>query len=141
MKEVLRIEGLTKSYRQHGKGKEVLRDLDLTVRETEFVCVLGPSGCGKSTLLRCVAGFEEYEGKVFCNGREVSTPSTDRIMVFQDYNQLFPWKTVEANICYPLKIGGLRDKAAQKEICREVLQKVGLDGFQHYYPHELAYVR
>ncbi len=138
MKEILRIEGLTKSYSSQNGGSEVLRGLDLTVRENEFICILGPSGCGKSTLLRCIAGFEPYEGSVFCNGKLVRAPSTDRIMVFQDYNQLFPWKTVEGNICYPLRLKGVRDKKKQQEICTEVLRKVGLERYRAYYPHELS---
>jgi len=138
MKEILRIEGLKKSYFSQNGGSEVLRGLDLTVRENEFVCILGPSGCGKSTLLRCIAGFEPYEGSVFCNGKLVRAPSTDRIMVFQDYNQLFPWKTVEGNICYPLRLKGVRGKEEQQEICTEVLRKVGLERYRAYYPHELS---
>ncbi len=138
MKEILRIEGLTKSYSSQSGGSEVLRDLNFTVQENEFVCILGPSGCGKSTFLRCIAGFEPYEGSVFCNGKLVHAPSTDRIMVFQDYNQLFPWKTVEGNICYPLRLKGIRDKKEQRDICTEVLQKVGLERYHGYYPHELS---
>ncbi len=138
MKEVLRIEGLTKTYSGQGGTNTVLKDLDLSVYENEFICILGPSGCGKSTLLRCVAGFESYEGSILCNGKTVSTPTTERIMVFQDYNQLFPWRTVEGNICYPLRLQGLRDKAELRARCSEVLKKVGLDGYQKYYPHELS---
>ena len=59
-------------------------------------------------------------------------------MVFQDYNQLFPWKTVEKNIWYPLELQGVRDKKELMERCDAVLRKVGLDGYQKYYPHELS---
>ena len=102
MKEVLKVENLTKSYYSQNKSTNILENLNLTVFENEFICILGPSGCGKSTLLRCVAGFEDYEGTIECNGKKVTSPSTDRIMVFQDYNQLFSWKTVEKNIQNPL---------------------------------------
>jgi len=64
----------------------------------------GPSGCGKITLLRCIAGFENYEGSVLVNGVECYCPGIDRVMVFPDFNQFFPWKTVEKNIQYPLKL-------------------------------------
>jgi len=138
MKEMLRVEHLTKAYGSSNGSNVVLNDLSLTVRENEFVCILGPSGCGKSTLLRCVAGFEQYEGSIECDGRVVSKPSTDRIMVFQDYNQLFPWKTVEKNVQYPLRVMGLRDKEALRAKSDEALKKVGLDGYQKYYPHELS---
>lgn len=137
-KEILRVEGLSKAYPLQGGSKVVLKGLDLSIREHEFVCILGPSGCGKSTLLRCIAGFESYEGSIFCDGRPVNKPSTERIMVFQDYNQLFPWKTVEKNIMYPLKLSGIKDKAELHRLADMYLKKVGLEGYQKYYPHELS---
>lgn len=137
-REILRIEKISKSYVSNGTVTQILKDLSLTVKEGEFISILGPSGCGKSTMLRCIAGFEDYRGNIFCNGKIVQKPSTDRIMVFQDYNQLFPWKTVEKNIQYPLKLKGIKDKAELKKISDEFLKKVGLDGYQKYYPHELS---
>ena len=139
MTEVLKIENLNKTFSSQDKGaNEVLKNLNLSVEKNEFVCILGPSGCGKSTLLRCIAGFEEYSGTIHCSGKIVTKPSTDRIMVFQDYNQLFPWKTVESNIQYPLRIKGIKDKTELQNISDEVLEKVGLNGYQKYYPHELS---
>lgn len=138
MNEVLKIENLSKTFYTQSQPNNILKDLNLTVYENEFICILGPSGCGKSTMLRCIAGFEDYEGKIECNGRKVTSPSTERIMVFQDYNQLFSWKTVEKNIQYPLKIKGIKDKAVLKQISDKYLKKVGLDGYQKYYPHELS---
>ena len=138
MKELLKIKGLSKTYISQIGASNVLEDLDLTVFENEFICILGPSGCGKSTLLRCIANFEDYAGTIECNGKEVKKPSTDRIMVFQDYNQLFPWKTIEKNIQMPLRIKGIKDKAELKRISDKYLKKVGLDGYQKYYPHELS---
>ena len=138
MKEILHIEGLVKRYAGQNEGRKILDGLDLSVSENEFLCILGPSGCGKSTLLRCIAGFESFEGSIICGGEPVRKPSIDRIMVFQDYNQLFPWKTVEKNIQYPLKVGGLRDRERLCEISDETLRKVGLEGYQKYYPHELS---
>lgn len=138
MKELLKIQDLSKTYTSQSTATSVLDNLNLTVYENEFICILGPSGCGKSTMLRCIAGFESYEGTIQCNGKTVTKPSPERIMVFQDYNQLFPWKTVEKNIQYPLKIKGIRDKAELQRISDEYLKKVGLDGYQKYYPHELS---
>ncbi len=138
MKEILRIENLTKSYASQSGTNNILNGLNLTVSEHEFISILGPSGCGKSTMVRCIAGFEKFSGNIFCNGKPVTKPSTDRIMVFQDYNQLFPWKTVEKNIQYPLKLKGIKDKAELKKISDEFLKKVGLEGYQKYYPHELS---
>lgn len=138
MKNILQIEHLTKTYTSQGGKKTVLNDLDLSVGEHEFISILGPSGCGKSTLIRCIAGFEDFEGSIVCNGKAVKKPSTDRIMVFQDYNQLFPWKTVEKNVQYPLKLKGIKDKDERRKISDEYLKKVGLDGYQKFYPHELS---
>jgi len=138
MKEILKIENLTKAYNTPSGPLKILNGLNLTVCENDFICILGPSGCGKSTLLRCIAGFESFDGTVICNDKPVKKPSNERIMVFQDYNQLFPWKTVEKNIQYPLKIGGIKDKQQLKEITKKYLEKVDLDGYQHFYPHELS---
>ena len=138
MKELLKITNLSKAYTGPNGSRAILENLNLTVCENEFICILGPSGCGKSTMLRCIAGFEDYTGTIQCGGRVVTGPGPERMMVFQDYNQLFPWKTVEKNIQYPLKIKGIRDKAELKRISDEYLKKVGLDGYQTYYPHELS---
>ncbi len=138
MKTVLEVKNLSKSFTSPGGTNQILDNLNLTVKEREFICILGPSGCGKSTLLRCVAGFEDYEGTIECNGEVVTKPSTDRIMVFQDYNQLYPWKTVEKNVQYALKLKGIKDKAELKKISDKYIEMVGLDGYQKYYPHELS---
>lgn len=89
---MLKIEKLRKKY--DNSDRIILNDIDLSINEEDFLCVLGPSGCGKSTLIRCIAGFEDYEGSITVNGEKVVKPGPDRIMVFQDFNQLFPWKTV-----------------------------------------------
>lgn len=136
--EILKVENLTKTYTNGKNSNTIINNLNLTIEQGEFVCILGPSGCGKSTLIRCIASFEDYTGTVTSNGKVVTKPSTDRIMVFQDFNQLYPWKTVEKNIQYPLKLQGIKDKKRLKEISDEVLKKVDLDGKQKLYPHELS---
>ena len=138
MNTILDVKNLSKTYISQGGNNQILNNLNLTVKEREFICILGPSGCGKSTLLRCIAGFENFEGTIECNGEIVTKPSTDRIMVFQDYNQLFPWKTVEKNVQYALKLKGIKDKAELKKISDKYIAKVGLDGYQTYYPPELS---
>lgn len=137
---MLSVKNIVKSYPDQSGGRNViLNGIDLEVGEREFLCILGPSGCGKTTLLRCIAGFEDdYEGEVLINGEAVRKPGTDRIMVFQDFNQLFPWKTVEKNIQYPLKLKGIKDKNTLKEISDRYLKMVDLDGKQKYYPHQLS---
>ncbi len=136
---ILEIKNLSKVFdADTEKEKDVLKDVNLEVDRNEFLCMLGPSGCGKTTLLRCIAGFENYKGSVTVNGVERTKPGTDRIMVFQDFNQLFPWKTVEKNIQYPLKLQGIRDKNELKQRTEEVLQKVKLSGQEKYYPYQLS---
>lgn len=137
---MLEIKQLTKVYTDEPDVAEevILRDLNLQVPRKEFLCILGPSGCGKTTMLRCIAGFENYDGEILVDGTPVMKPGTDRIMVFQDFNQVFPWKTVEKNIQYPLKLQGIKDKAQLKKISDEYLKKVNLDGVQKKYPHQLS---
>lgn len=135
---VLKVENLTKKYYTQKEATSILNNLNLEIEKGEFVCILGPSGCGKSTLIRCIASFEDYEGTITSNGKVVSKPDTDRIMVFQDFNQLYPWKTVEKNIMYPLKLKGIKDKETLRKITDDVLKKVALDGKQKFYPHELS---
>ena len=135
---VLQIDALTKTYEAKDKQDVILENVNLQVEEREFLCILGPSGCGKTTLLRCIAGFEKYSGTILVDGVSKTEPGTDRIMVFQDFNQLFPWKTVEKNIQYPLKIGGIRDSAVLKRMSDEALEKVKLTEFAGYYPYQLS---
>lgn len=134
----LQVKNLTKVYHDSDASKAILDDVSLEVAKREFLCILGPSGCGKTTLLRCIAGFEDYEGTVLVDGELRREPSSDRIMVFQDFNQLFPWKTVEKNIQHPLKLQGIKDKAELQRRSDEVLAKVRLEGYGKYYPHQLS---
>lgn len=134
----LEIDNLKKTFVDQAESNTVIEDLSLKVEKNEFVCVLGPSGCGKTTMLRCVAGFEKYEGEIKVEGEIKDAPGTDRIMVFQDFNQLFPWKTVEQNIQYPLKLKGIKDKAQLKAMSDEALKKVKLDSYAKYYPFQLS---
>ena len=135
---LLTITGLTKAFADGAEGDAVLERLDLTVGEHEFVCILGPSGCGKTTLLRCIAGFETYEGSIRIDGSLHTEPVSDIMMVFQDFNQLFPWKTVEKNIQYPLKLKGIRDKEELKRRSDKAVREVALSGYERYYPHQLS---
>lgn len=133
---ILKIEHLFKQY-DDAQGV-IIPDLSLDVQEEDFVCILGPSGCGKSTLIRCIAGFESYGGTIEVDGKPVTKPGPDRIMVFQDFNQLFPWKTVLENIAYPLKIKGITDKAERTREAEKYLNKVNLLKYKDYYPHQLS---
>ncbi|MDO5154573.1 MAG: ABC transporter ATP-binding protein [Eubacteriales bacterium] len=138
MASILEIKGLNKKYDDNQAEHVVIENMNFELEEKEFLCILGPSGCGKTTLLRCIAGFEKYEGEIKVKGEVCKNPGTDRIMVFQDFNQLFPWKTVEQNIIYPLKLAGIKNKHELNEICDDVLSKVKLSDYNKYYPHQLS---
>lgn len=136
-KNILEIKDLTKKY--SSSPKNILEDLSLTIDKKEFVCILGPSGCGKSTLLRCIGGFEQYEGSVKIEGKIEKLPGPSRIMVFQDFNQLFPWKTVEKNIQYAVKVMlKINDKLKLRQISDHYINLVGLRGYEKYYPYQLS---
>lgn len=136
---ILKISDLSKTFFNTDRTSEtVIEKLSLEVKRREFLCILGPSGCGKTTLLRCIAGFEDFEGTVEVDGQVKTAPGIDRIMVFQDFNQLFPWKTVEKNIQYPLRKTGIKDKARLRELTQRYLAKVNLSGVEKKYPHQLS---
>lgn len=124
-----------KTFQRKGEDLEVLRAVDLEVREGEFVCLLGPSGCGKSTLLNIAGGFEgPSSGSVQVDGQEVTGPDPRRVFVFQEYG-IFPWASVWDNV-----VLGLRDRSKQEQhrIAAEVIELVGLTGFERTYPMELS---
>lgn len=133
---ILSVKNLSKQF--HDDHSVILENVNLDVEEKEFLCILGPSGCGKTTLLRCIAGFEDYTGTIERNGVVIKEPGVDRMMVFQDFNQLFPWKTVKKNIEYPLTVQGIRDKNKAGMMAEEAIEIVGLKGYENYYPHQLS---
>jgi NitT/TauT family transport system ATP-binding protein len=131
----LSIRGLSMTFRAEGNEVRVLEEIDLDVREGEFVCILGPSGCGKSTLLNVVAGFlEPTAGSVRIDGEEVRGPDPRRIFVFQERG-VFPWLTAAGNIGFGL--GRLSREERERRIDHYV-RLVGLSGFENAYPHELS---
>ena len=120
-----------------GEKTQALLPVDYQVNENDFITILGPSGCGKSTLLRIVAGLDQpTRGEVWLDGVLVDGPGADRGMVFQSYT-LFPWLTVEQNICFGLQERGV-SKAAQKERSDYFINKVGLRGFEQHFPRQLS---
>lgn len=120
---------------------QALQDVSFQVHEGDFLCVIGPSGCGKSTTLRLIAGFEEpTEGEVLLDGERIKEPGPDRAMVFQDLNQLFPWKTTLKNVLYPLQVNRLYQNETERlAVAKRYLRMVGLEEqFDHAFPHQLS---
>jgi NitT/TauT family transport system ATP-binding protein len=108
------------------------------IAQSEFLCLVGPSGCGKSTLLNIIAGFlAPTGGEVRIGGEVVTGHGMDRGIVFQDFAQLFPWRTALGNVAFGLEMKGV-PKAERERIALEQLQLVKLEKFAHAYPHHLS---
>lgn len=133
---ILQLDHVKKSF----GGTEVLKGLDLSVHQGEFITLLGPSGCGKTTTLRIIAGLETPDsGRVILEGHDVTYDEPNKRSVntvFQNY-ALFPHMTVEDNIGYSLKLKRM-DKAAIKRMVEEALELVQLKGYGKRMPHELS---
>jgi NitT/TauT family transport system ATP-binding protein len=131
--EKITVRNVSRSY----ESTHALADVSFSVAEGEFCCIVGPSGCGKTTLLRAIAGLDDLDsGSILVGGDPVTGPGLDRGMVFQEY-ALFPWRTVRGNIRF-----GLDRPACDCPDCearvRELVDLVGLDGFEDAYPKELS---
>lgn len=114
-----------------------LDDVSFSVRPGEFVSIVGPSGCGKTTLLKIIAGLiRPDQGVVEIGGLPINGPGPERAMVFQDF-ALMPWATVLRNAAFGLEVRRVPRKE-REELARSVLAKVGLSGFENYYPHQLS---
>ncbi len=126
---------MNKSFRHRDGELVVLKDIELSVRTGEFICILGPSGCGKSTLLNILGGFDTAtSGIVEIDGEPVLGPDSRRVFVFQEYG-IFPWATVSDNVALGLR---KRPEAEQASIVQRYIELVGLKGFEESYPSELS---
>ncbi|MGY8525573.1 ABC transporter ATP-binding protein [Paracidovorax citrulli] len=136
---VLRAQALTLEYRTPDRVVRATHEVDFTVHEGDRFVLLGPSGCGKSTLLKAVAGFvPPAAGRILLDGKAVERPGPDRVVVFQEFDQLWPWLTVRQNIAFPLRQarGLSRQESAQR--ADHYLDKVGLARFADAHPHTLS---
>lgn len=145
-KNKLTITNLNKTYKSKTKEVTALKDVNLTIKNNEFVAIVGPSGCGKSTMLNIIAGLlEQTSGEVYCNDEPVEGISTERGVVFQQY-ALFPWLTVRQNIEFGLKCTKKSKKYKEteltktdiKEIADKYIHMVQLEEFANHYPKELS---
>lgn len=135
---MIEIAGLTKTFTGQDGGKvTALSGVDLTVAANEFLTVLGPSGCGKTTLLKAIAGLIPWDaGDIQIEGVSVRGPGPDRAMVFQNF-ALLPWATVLDNVAFGLRLRGV-SKAERETQARELINRVGLVGFESKRPNELS---
>jgi NitT/TauT family transport system ATP-binding protein len=115
-----------------------LQNASFDIAQSEFLCIVGPSGCGKSTLLNIIAGFlPPSAGEIRIGGKAVSGHGMDRGIVFQDFAQLFPWRTALGNVVFGLEMKGM-PKPEREEIALQQLRLVKLEKFVRAYPHHLS---
>jgi NitT/TauT family transport system ATP-binding protein len=134
---LLEVRHVHQIYRSHSRQFVALQDVNLAVRPGEFLCLLGPSGCGKSTLLRIITGLQQpSEGMVLYRGQPLRGVNPHATIVFQTF-ALFPWLTVLENVEVALKARGVPAKLRTARAL-DLLDRVGLDGFELAYPRELS---
>jgi len=134
---LLSLRGVSRRFHTSRHNTTAVRDLNMEIREGEFVVVVGPSGCGKSTLLNLVAGLDRpTEGEIMFDGRPLRRPGADRVVVFQDA-ALYPWLNVRANVEFGLRVKGVgrRERAA---IVDRYVELVNLTEFERGFVHELS---
>jgi NitT/TauT family transport system ATP-binding protein len=129
----IRVRGLAKRF----GTLEVFRNIDFQLGEREIVTIVGPSGCGKTTLLRCIDGLIPVDaGEIWCGNERVTEPIAGMAMVFQHFG-LFPWKTVQENVGYGLRMAGVSAEEIAERV-PQFIKLVGLAGFEHAYPYQMS---
>ncbi len=136
---LLAVEGVTLQYKTPRHLVTAAYKVDFAVDQSDRYVILGPSGCGKSTLLKAVGGFmRPVEGTIRIRGTEVTEPGPDRMMVFQEFEQLMPWKTVFGNVLFPMRATGKFTRSEALDRAEAAIEKVRLTKFRDAYPHMLS---
>lgn len=129
---------VSRGFGEEWEYEEVVKNLTFEIKPGDLTCIVGPSGCGKSTIVNLVAGYDHPEtGKILLNGKPVTGPAKDRMVVFQE-TALMPWQTTYENVVFGPR---LRHEGSKSEIdkeARRLLDKVGLGDFKHKYPSQLS---
>ena len=134
---IVKLDHVDLTYQAPDGEVEALRDISFDIAEGEFVSIVGPSGCGKSTLLSVIAGLEPPSaGKVYADGEAVTGPSP-KIGYMPQKDQLFPWRTILANVTLGLELQG-RNRGEAREHVRELLERYGLAAFTQKTPKQLS---
>jgi len=133
----LEVRGIWKRFDAGEAGVQALEEVSFKVNPGELVMLVGPSGCGKSTLLNLVAGLEKPDrGEILVDGQPIDGPGPDRSLVFQD-GALFPWLSVQKNVEFGLRQAKV-PTATRRDKAQQMLEKVGLKGFESRAIHELS---
>ena len=134
----IEVNDVTLVYDTPGGKVPGVQGVSFTMEPSEFVCIVGPSGCGKTTLLNIIAGFlTPGAGEIRIGGKAVNGSGLDRGIVFQDFAQLFPWRTALGNVAFGLEMKGV-SKPEREAIALKQLELVKLDKFAQAYPHHLS---
>ncbi len=139
MAEDIDVSEVSYEYQLTGRNRVLaVRDVSFSVPATNFLCILGPSGCGKTTILNMLAGFlTPTRGDIRIGGQQIKGRGHDRGVVFQDFAQLFPWRTARRNVEFGLEMRRV-PKAERGEVALEFLSLVGLQNFADSFPHQLS---
>ena len=138
MAQAIQARNITYEYETAAGPVLAVKDVSFSVAPAEFLCVLGPSGCGKTTLLNMLAGFlTPTSGEIMMDGNPVAAQKHNRGVVFQDFAQLFPWRTARRNVEFGLEMRGVPE-AERRETALRFLKLVKLDKFVDTYPHQLS---
>jgi NitT/TauT family transport system ATP-binding protein len=136
---LLSVEGVTLRYRTKDHLVTATYRVSFNLFQSDRFVVLGPSGCGKSTLLKAVGGYiRPTEGRILLNSADVTGPGPDRVFVFQEFDQLLPWKTVRENIVFALTASDRLPRLQAEERAMHYIAKVNLTEFALSYPHTLS---
>jgi NitT/TauT family transport system ATP-binding protein len=136
---LLDVRGVTMRYKTQAHLITATYRVSFSVLQGDRFVVVGPSGCGKSTLLKAVGGYlTPTEGEITLKGERITKPGPDRMMVFQEFDQLLPWKTVLENVTFPLKTTGALSGKTAVDRAMQYLEKVKLSDFANSYPHMLS---